>query len=180
MSRIGKLPIEIKQGVTVTVEGSKVIVSGPKGELSHTLNPEIKVAVEDNTVFVSKNVETKEAAGLHGLTRTLISNMVKGVSEGFEKRLEYHGVGYRANMEGKTLVMALGFSHPVRYSAPEGIEIKVEKNVIVVTGIDKQLVGQIAAEIRGFKKPEPYKGKGIRYQGEKIRRKAGKTAVKGG
>lgn len=179
MSRIGKKPIEITGNVSLEVTGQNIKVTGPRGELSFVFSPLIKIEVGESTVQVTATEETKEASSLHGLTRTLVANMIKGVAEGFEKRLEYHGVGYRAAMEGKVLVMQLGFSHPVRYTPAEGIEIKVEKNAIIVSGIDKQLVGQVAAEIRAFKKPEPYKGKGIRYQGEKIRRKAGKAAAKG-
>lgn len=179
MSRIGKLPIQLPTGVTVSKEGTTVKIAGPKGELSYVHNPVLSVEETEGTLFVKPKAESRESASLWGLTRTLVANMVKGVSEGFEKKLEYHGVGYRANMEGRTLVMHLGFSHPVRYDAPEGIDIKVEKNVITIAGIDKQLVGQVAAEIRSLKKPEPYKGKGIRYQDERIRRKAGKAAAKG-
>lgn len=179
MSRIGKLPIEIKEGVNVTVEGRNVKVSGPKGELSLKTSPKIGIEMIDGRVVLSIKKNTKDSGSYYGLTRTLVSNMITGVSEGFEKKLEFHGVGYRANMEGRDLVMALGFSHPVRYTPREGIEIKVEKNVIAISGIDKQLVGQTAAEIRELKKPEPYKGKGIKYEGERIRRKAGKAAAKG-
>jgi large subunit ribosomal protein L6 len=178
MSRIGKLPIEIPTGVTAEVSGHKIKMTGAKGELNYEFSPLIKATVVENQILVTKNEETKDADALSGLTRTLISNMVVGVSEGFEKKLEFVGVGYRAAMEGTDLVMHLGFSHPVRYIPREGIAIKVEKNTITVTGIDKQLVGQTAAEIREKKKPEPYKGKGIKYQGEKIRRKAGKAAAK--
>ena len=179
MSRIGKLPIEVKEGVTVTIDGRNVKVSGPKGELSYKIAKEVEAEMIDGRVVVSVKKNAKDAGGFYGLTRTLIANMVQGVSAGFEKKLEFTGVGYRANMEGRDLVMALGFSHPVRYTPREGIEIKVEKNVITISGIDKQLVGQTAAEIRDLKKPEPYKGKGIRYEGERIRRKAGKAAAKG-
>jgi large subunit ribosomal protein L6 len=179
MSRIGKLPIEIKEGVNVTLEGRNVKVTGPKGELNFKVNPVIGIEMVDGRVVVSEKKNTRDSGNFYGLTRTLISNMIVGVSEGFEKKLEFTGVGYRANMEARDLVMALGFSHPVRYTPREGIEIKVEKNVITVSGIDKQLVGQTAAEIRELKKPEPYKGKGIKYEGERIRRKAGKAAAKG-
>ena len=178
MSRIGKLPIEIPAGVTVTCEGRKVKVVGSKGELNYEFSELLKVVIEDNKILVTKLDETKEADSLSGLTRTLIANMVEGVSQGFVKKLEYVGVGYRAAMEGKNLVMHLGFSHPVVYIPREGIEVKVEKNIITVSGIDKQLVGQTAAEIREKKKPEPYKGKGIKYEGEHVRRKAGKAAAK--
>lgn len=179
MSRIGKLPVEIKDGVNVAIEGRNVKVSGPKGELNYKLNSQIAIEVADGKAVVSIKKNTKDSGSFYGLTRTILSNMVTGVSEGFEKKLEFHGVGFRANTEGRDLVMALGFSHPVRYTPREGIEIKVEKNVITVSGIDKQLVGQTAAEIRELKKPEPYKGKGIKYEGEHIRRKAGKAAAKG-
>ena len=178
MSRIGKLPIEIPAGVTVTIEGRKVMVKGAKGELNYEFSNLLTVKLEDNVLTVGKKDETKEADSLSGLTRTLIANMVEGVSEGYVKKLEYVGVGYRAAMEGNNLVMHLGFSHPVVYTPREGIEIKVEKHVITVSGIDKQLVGQTAAEIREKKKPEPYKGKGIKYEGEHVRRKAGKAAAK--
>lgn len=178
MSRIGKLPIKLPQGVNVTLEGRTIKVAGPKGELTYKFRPSINVELNDGAITVSVKKVTKASAGYYGLTRTLVDNMVKGVTEGFEKKLEFHGVGYRAVMEARDLVMHLGFSHPVRYTPREGIEIKVEKNVITVSGIDKQLVGQTAAEIRDLKKPEPYKGKGIKYEGERIRRKAGKTAAK--
>jgi large subunit ribosomal protein L6 len=178
MSRIGKLPIEITDAVKANLEGRIVTITGPKGELSYKHRPSINIEIAEGKIIVSIKKITKTSAGYFGLTRTIINNMVKGVTEGFEKRLEFHGVGYRAAMEGKDLVMHLGFSHPVRYQPREGIEIKVEKNVITVNGIDKQLVGQTAAEIRDLKKPEPYKGKGIRYEGEHVRRKAGKTAAK--
>lgn len=178
MSRIGKLPIEITPGVTVTKEGPTLKVVGPKGELSYDFDSNIGTEIIDNRISISVIKETKKTAGLYGLTRTLVSNMIQGVSAGFEKSLEFNGVGYRAAVEGKNLVMHLGFSHPIRYTPREGIEIKVEKNLITVSGIDKQLVGQTAAEIREFRKPEPYKGKGIKYTTERIRRKAGKAAAK--
>jgi large subunit ribosomal protein L6 len=178
MSRIGKLPIEIPAGVTVDINGEKVKVTGSKGELNYEFSNLLTAKIEDNKIIVAKKEETKEADSLSGLTRTLIANMVEGVSQGFVKKLEFVGVGYRAAMEGKNLVMHLGFSHPVVYTPREGIEVKVEKNTITVTGIDKQLVGQTAAEIREKKKPEPYKGKGIKYEGEHVRRKAGKAAAK--
>jgi large subunit ribosomal protein L6 len=178
MSRIGKLPIAIPQGVNVALEGTTVKVTGPKGELTYKHRKSIKVEMEGELLVISVKRATKNSAGYYGLTRTLIANMIKGVTEGFEKKLEYHGVGYRATIEGTDLVMHMGYSHPIRYIPREGIEIKVEKNVITVNGIDKQLVGQTAAEIREFKKPEPYKGKGIKYEDEHIRRKAGKAAAK--
>lgn len=177
MSRIGKLKIEVPEGVNILLEGRKVKVTGPKGELLYNLRPEVKIEQKENEIFVATKTDANYSS-LQGLTRTLIANMVKGVSEGFEKQLEFHGVGYRAAVEGEDLVMHMGFSHPIKYTPREGIEIKVGKNIITVTGADKQLVGQTAAEIREFKKPEPYKGKGIRYVGEHVRRKAGKAAAK--
>lgn len=180
MSRIGKLPIEIPENVNIAIEDRLVSVTGPKGELSYKILPSIAIEMNDNKITISLKKENKKTVSLFGLTRTLISNMIKGVSDGFEKQLEFHGVGYRAAMEGNDLVLHMGYSHPIRYTPREGIEIKVEKNVITVSGISKQLVGQTAAEIREFKKPEPYKGKGIKYVGEKVRRKAGKAAAKAG
>ena len=188
MSRIGKQPIKISPGTEIKIEGDTIKVKGSKGELSFDLPSEIKAEMKEDNILISpKNKETaqKESAGkktneasaLWGLTRALIFNMVKGVTEGFEKKLEIQGVGYKAAMQGNKLVMQLGFSHPVELETPEGVELKVEKNIIIVSGIDKQKVGQTAAKIRDFKKPEPYKGKGIRYEGEKVRRKAGKKAV---
>ncbi len=188
MSRIGKQPIKVSQGTEIKIEGDTIKVKGSKGELSFEMPSEIKAEVKEDNILISpknKEVEQNESAGkkaneasaLWGLTRALIFNMVKGVTEGFEKKLEIQGVGYKALMQGNKLVMQLGFSHPVEMEAPEGIELKVEKNIIIVFGIDKQKVGQTAAKIRDFKKPEPYKGKGIRYEGEKVRRKAGKKAV---
>lgn len=179
MSRVGSKIIEISQGVEVQVAGPSVTVKGAKGELKFEVSPKVSVKVADNKVVLSAKKEIKEDREIHGLSRTIIANMIVGVSEGFIKKLEFHGVGYRASMEGRDLVMHLGFSHPVRYTPVEGIEISVEKNVITVSGIDKQQVGQVAAEIRELKKPEPYKGKGIRYEGEHVRHKAGKTAAKG-
>jgi large subunit ribosomal protein L6 len=179
MSRVGSKTIQISQGVEVKLNGQEVNVKGPKGEAIFTVSPKVKVKVSDGFIDLAAKKEIKEDREIHGLTRTIIANMITGVSEGFSKRLEFHGVGYRAGMEGRDLVMHLGFSHPVRYTPVEGIEISVEKNVITVNGTDKQRVGQVAAEIRELKKPEPYKAKGIRYEGEHIRRKAGKTAAKG-
>lgn len=175
MSRIGRKPIPIPQGVQVRIERDLVEVKGPKGVLSHRIPPEIEVSVEDGEIRVRRKVENKRGKSLHGLTRSLIANMVQGVTEGFEKRLEIVGVGYRAQLEGKALRLSLGYSHPVIYSIPEGIEIQVpQPTKIVVRGIDKQKVGQVAAEIRALKKPDAYKGKGIRYEGEVVRLKAGK------
>lgn len=178
MSRIGRLPIQIPQGVTVTVNGDEVLVKGSKGELSYVKNPDIKVVVEESTVLVSRNSENPDTASLYGLSRTLIDNMVIGVSEGFKKQLEINGIGYRAAINGNKLTLNLGYSHQIDYVAPTGITITVEKNLVTVAGIDKQAVGQVAAEIRAFRKPEPYKGKGVKYVDEVIRRKAGKTGGK--
>ena len=176
MSRIGKLPIEIKEGVEVTIEGSLVKVKGPKGDLSVKLNSLVVVTKEGNTVKVSIKNETREARELYGLSRTLIANLVIGVSEGFEKKLSIHGVGFKAAVQGNKLVLNVGFSHSVDMVIPEGIETKIEKNIIVISGADKVEVGQFAANVRAVKKPEPYKGKGIKYENERIRRKAGKAA----
>jgi large subunit ribosomal protein L6 len=180
MSRIGKLPVEIPDGVTVEVKpGNNVVVKGPKGTLEFTFNPKLTIKVEGNKVVVERPTDEKQMRALHGTTRALINNMVIGVSKGFEKVLEVKGLGYRAFVKGNTLELHLGFSHPVLYSIPEGISIEVDReNNIFVRGIDKQKVGQVAAEIRSFRPPEPYKGKGIRYRGEKVLMKAGKSAKK--
>ena len=177
MSRIGKKPIEIPQGVEVKITGQQIMIKGPKGELSQGVRPEIKVEVKEGKIFVTSQIETKKSKALWGLTRALLQNMTKGVVEGYEKKLEIEGVGYRANLEGQDLVLNVGFSHSVKIKAPEGIKFAVEKNIITVSGIDKGLVGQTAAKIRGVRPPEPYKGKGIKYVGEQIRRKVGKKAV---
>lgn len=177
MSRIGKQPIKIPEEVEVKLEGNLVVVKGPKGELKIEIKPEVKVDIDNKEVTLNPTNDTKQARSLWGTHRSLIANAVLGVTKGFEKKLEIEGVGYRANLEGKDLVLNLGYSHPIKITPPEGIVFSVEKNIITVSGIDKQLVGQIAAEIRSKRKPEPYKGKGIRYQGEVIRRKAGKKAV---
>jgi large subunit ribosomal protein L6 len=180
MSRIGKKPIGIPSGVTVEVKDTNVHVKGSKGELTLMLLPEVGVEVKENNVTVTRNADTDEARARHGLIRSLLANMVKGVSEGYEKKLEIIGVGYKAQVKGKVLNLSLGFSHPVDFPIPAGIEIvQDEKNkaFITVKGIDKQLVGQTAANIREFRKPEPYKGKGIRYSDEHVRRKPGKAAV---
>jgi large subunit ribosomal protein L6 len=177
MSRIGRQPIDIPSGVEVTIEGSTVTVKGPRGTLSQTLSPEMLLAMDEGVVTVSRPSDERLHRSLHGLTRTLIANMVAGVTNGFEKRLEIVGVGYRAALKGSDLEMALGFSHPVLFPAPQGIEFEVPAPTrITIRGIDKQLVGQVAANIRKIRKPEPYKGKGIRYEGEFVRRKAGKAA----
>lgn len=181
MSRIGKQPVAIPDKVQVTLSGRTVTVKGPRGELSMEHHPEMTVAVEDGEVRVGRGGDLPRQRALHGLTRSLISNMVEGVTVGFKKTLEIKGVGYRAREAGSGLTLNLGFSHPVEYPAPEGIKLECpDQTTIVISGADKQLVGQTAAEIRGFRPPEPYKGKGIRYQDEQVRRKAGKTAAGGG
>jgi large subunit ribosomal protein L6 len=179
MSRIGKAPIAIPSGVDVTISGQHVTVKGPKGTLSRVIPGEIIVRKEDDTLLVERPNDERQNRSLHGLSRTLVSNMVIGVTDGFTKELEIVGVGYRAEAQGANLRLALGFSHPVNVPAPDGItfEIPVQTRVIV-KGIDKELVGQVAANIRSIRKPEPYKGKGVRYAGERILRKAGKTGKK--
>ena len=176
MSRIGKMPIAIPAGVTVDVaENNTITVKGPKGTLTRVLSPEMEIKVEGAEVVVNRPNDLKRSKSLHGLTRTLINNMVVGVTQGYEKALEINGVGYRAAKEGKKLVLNLGYSHPVNMTDPDGIESTVDNNRIVVKGIDKEKVGQYAAEIRDKRRPEPYKGKGIKYATETIRRKEGKT-----
>ncbi len=175
MSRIGKLPIQIPSGVTITVDSESIKVVGPKGENLLPVNKDLKIEIEDGQVKVSRLKETDKVRAAHGLVRTLINNAITGVTKGFSKSLVIDGVGFRVNGGGQNLEMALGFSHPVKYQAPKGIEIKVDKMNVTIEGIDKQTVGQVAAEIRALKKPEPYKGKGIRYSDEQILRKAGKT-----
>lgn len=184
MSRIGKQPIQIPDNVEIKINEDLVVVKGPKGELSQKIRPEIKVEFKElsnkeksKELQVSPNKKSKNTSALWGLTRTLIFNMIKGVTEGFEKKLEIEGVGYRVSIGGNKLVLSLGFSHPIEVEAPKGIDFKVDKNTIIVSGISKQLVGQVAADIRMKRKPEPYKGKGIRYSGEVVRRKVGKKAV---
>lgn len=177
MSRIGKQPIAVPAGVEVTIDGSTVTVKGPKGALTQTFNKDMQITLEDGSVYVRRPSDDREHRSLHGLTRTLIANMVTGVSQGFRKDLEIVGVGYRAALKEGAIDFSLGFSHPVVISAPEGITFEVPApNRISVIGIDKQRVGQTAAEIRGIRPPEPYKGKGIRYAGEQVRRKVGKAA----
>jgi len=178
MSRIGKLPITLPAGVTATLESGVITVSSSKGELTQAISPKMKVTIADGVITVEQTVQDVEAAMFHGLTRTLIANMVKGVSEGFKKELEINGIGYRASVAGSKLNLSLGYSHPIEYQLPAGISVTVEKNIVTVSGIDKQQVGQTAAEIRAFRKPEPYKGKGVKYVTEHIRRKAGKTGGK--
>ena len=176
MSRVGKEPISLPDGVEVQIEGSTVKAKGPKGELVQTFSSEIIIRKEDKQVIVDRPSDSKLHKSLHGLTRTLIANMMMGVKEGFEKQLEIIGVGYRAIKKGDSIELQLGYSNPVKFSKPKGIEIEVPSpNRIIVKGISKQLVGEVAAEIRSTKKPEPYKGKGVRYVGEYVRRKAGKT-----
>lgn len=178
MSRIGKLPISIPSGVTITVDGGLITVTGPKGTLTQTTLSDVNFTVEDSVATVTRKDDEKIARAQHGLLRALVANMVTGVTKGFEKKLEVNGVGFRVSGAGQSLDMSLGFSHPVKYQAKNGIQVNVEKNVITVSGISKQQVGQAAAEIRALKKPEPYKGKGIKYVGEQILRKAGKTGAK--
>ena len=180
MSRIGKLPVAIPAGVEVNVEGSTVTVKGPQGTLSRTMNSNMSIKMEDNTVVVTRPNDNKENRSLHGLTRTLIANMIEGVNTGYKKELEINGIGYRAAMAGTNLEMNIGFSHKVIMAQPEGIKIEVPSpNKIIISGPDKQKVGQFAAEVREKRPPEPYKGKGIKYVDEYIRRKEGKTG-KGG
>jgi len=179
MSRVGKLPVTIPSGVTIKQDGLEISVKGPKGELAQKFHPDITVAIADDQVTVSRHSNNTFTRSLHGLTRALIQNMVTGVTEGFSKQLEMIGVGYRGELKGKTLILNVGYSHPVVVKAPDGVDLAYDPkaNLITVTGIDKQLVGLTADRIRSIRKPEPYKGKGIRYKGEHVRRKAGKTAA---
>ena len=175
MSRIGKRPVTVPSGVTATVEGQTVKMKGPKGQLQFVVHDDVEVKFEGGAIKVAPRFETNRARALYGTARAQVANLVEGVTRGFEKKLEITGVGYRAAMQGKNLQLALGYSHDVVYPIPTGIDIKCDKpTLILVSGSDKQKVGQVAAEIRGFRKPEPYKGKGIKYAGEKIRRKEGK------
>ena len=177
MSRIGRKPVPLPKGVTAQVEGRTITVKGPKGEISRMIHPELALGVEDDTVVVRRPSDETRHKALHGLTRTLVANMVDGVMKGFAKSLEIQGVGYKAESKPFGVQLVVGFSHPVPYHAPKGIKISVDNNVLIkVEGIDKELVGQVAAELRAVRPPEPYKGKGIRYVGEQVRRKAGKTA----
>jgi large subunit ribosomal protein L6 len=179
MSRIGKKPVPVPAGVAVTVDAGTVSVKGPKGELSRTFHDDIGVEVRDGEVVVSRSSDAPRQRALHGLTRALLANMVEGVTDGYRRALEIIGVGYRAEKRGETLVLNVGYSHPVEYPQPAGITLSTPApTVVVVEGIDKQQVGQVAAEIRAVRPPEPYKGKGIRYQGEQVRRKAGKAGAK--
>lgn len=182
MSRIGKKPVEIPKGVEVKLQGREIVVKGPKGQLSWSVPPEITVKIEDSKVIVERPDDTKQKKALHGLTRALIANMVKGVSEGFKRELEIVGVGYRADVKGNKLVFGLGYSHPVEFELPEGItatlDHKVKPMKLILEGIDKQLLGQVAANIRALRPPDAYKGKGIRYAGERLILKPGKAAKK--
>lgn len=177
MSRIGKRPVPLPAGVTATIAGQRVTVKGPKGELSRTIHRELTAVVEDGTLVVRRPSDEARHKALHGLTRTLLANMVEGVTRGFTRALEIQGVGYKAEVKPFGVQLVVGFSHPVAYRAPQGVTITVENNVQVkVSGLDKEIVGQVASELRAIRPPEPYKGKGIRYAGEQVRRKAGKTA----
>jgi len=179
MSRIGKRPVPVPNGVTVTVQGNAITVKGPKGELSRKLHPEMLVAVENGVVNVNRPSEEQKHRALHGLTRSLIANMVEGVTQGYKKQLEITGVGYKAEVKPFGLQLALGYSHPLEYRAPAGIKLTApQPTVVIIEGPDKEKVGQVAAEIRLLRKPEPYKGKGVKYQGEQVRRKAGKAGGK--
>lgn len=179
MSRIGRQPITVPAGVTIDVDGSTVRVKGPKGTLERTFRPEMKIQMQDGTLTVERASDEKQHRAFHGLTRALLANMVEGVSTGFRRTLEIIGVGYRAEKQGQNLVLSVGYSHRVEYPEPEGINLSTTNpTTIVVEGVDKQKVGQVAAELRAVRPPEPYKGKGIRYQGEQVRRKAGKAGAK--
>jgi large subunit ribosomal protein L6 len=179
MSRIGRKPVTLPKGVTLQVQGNTVAVKGPRGELRRTLHPEMQLAFANDQFTVTRPSEEKRHKALHGLTRTLVQNMVEGVSKGFSKSLEIQGVGYKAEARPYGVNLIVGYSHPVKYEAPKGIKITVDNNTMVkIEGADKELVGQVAAELRSVRPPEPYKGKGIRYVGEQVRRKAGKTGAK--
>ena len=179
MSRIGKRPIPLPKGVTVTVEGNTVKVKGPKGELQRTVHPELKIALENGELTVTRPSDEARHKALHGLSRTLVANMVEGTAKGFQKTLELVGVGYKAEKRPYGLQLALGFSHPIEYKAPKGITLTApQPTQIIIDGADKEIVGQVAAEIRSLRPPEPYKGKGVKYLGEQIRRKAGKAGGK--
>lgn len=180
MSRIGRRPIDLPAGVEIKIEEGKINCKGSKGNLSFKFDPQMKIEIKDNQVLVvvkDEKTTNKETKSLWGTTAAIIANMIKGVCDGFEKKLEINGVGYHASVSGKKLVLNLGYSHPVEFEIPEGIEVKIDKNIITVSGIDKQAVGEFASQIRASRKPEPYKGKGIKYIDEHIRKKAGKKAV---
>jgi large subunit ribosomal protein L6 len=178
MSRVGKLPIVVPQGVRINLQGAVITVEGPKGKLQHVIPEGMKVDITDNSITVARLSEQNKIRALHGLTRSLIANMVAGVTQGFKKELEIVGVGYRADMSKNTLNLTLGYSHPINFPLPEGITGRVEKQVITIEGIDKGLVGQIAAKIKRLRKPDIYKGKGVRYLGEVIKTKVGKSGAK--
>jgi large subunit ribosomal protein L6 len=179
MSRIGRKPVPVPKGVTATVDGQTVVIKGPKGSLTRTFHRDMRIALEDGHLIVSRPSDDRPHRALHGLTRALLGNMVEGVTKGYRKQLELHGVGYKAEAQAMGVKLVVGLSHPVQFPAPTGIQISVENNTLVkIEGIDKELVGQVAAEIRKVRPPEPYKGKGIRYQGEHVRRKAGKAGAK--
>ena len=178
MSRIGKKPIPIPKDVEINLEGDVLTVRGPKGEIERRVHPKVRVDKNGDKIIVSTLDETRESRSLHGLFRVLVDNMVTGVTDGFERVLEIVGVGYRAELKGRTAVFNLGYSHPINFELPDGIDMRIEKTKIILSGIDKEFLGAIAAKIRSFRKPEPYKGKGIRYEGESIRRKAGKAGAK--
>ncbi len=178
MSRIGRKPITVPSGVNVDLKGNVATVKGPKGQLQRSLHPEMTVSIDDGTITVTRPSDGGKHRALHGLTRTLINNMVEGVTNGFSKSLEIRGVGYKAEPTAKGARLLVGYSHPVDYEAPDGVEISVDGAIVKIEGIDKEKVGQVAAEIRQVRPPEPYKGKGIRYVGEQVRTKAGKTGVK--
>lgn len=183
MSRIGKQPVAVPNGITAEINGNTVITKGPKGELKKSFHPAMKIELKDNQIIVTRGADTKQNRALHGLTRNLIANMVIGVSKGFERRLEIIGIGYKALSAKNKITLSLGFSHPVEYIAPVGIEFKMDeenKGLLIITGSDKQILGEVAAKIRSFRKPEPYKGKGIKYLEERIIRKAGKAAAAAG
>jgi large subunit ribosomal protein L6 len=180
MSRVGKQPIEIPTGVEVQIEGQKVAVKGPKGELSREFRSEVGIEQQENIVTINPKSDSRETRALWGLSRTLLANMIQGVVQGYEKKLEIEGVGYRAALDGDSIALQMGFSHPVKLKMPENMSVSVDKNTIIVGGIDKEQVGQFAAKIRKVRPPEPYKGKGIRYEGEVVRRKLGKKAVGSG
>uniref|UniRef100_A0A7C4R6M4 Large ribosomal subunit protein uL6 n=1 Tax=candidate division CPR3 bacterium TaxID=2268181 RepID=A0A7C4R6M4_UNCC3 len=179
MSRIGKLPIKLADNITVTIDNGTVLVKGPKGELSQNFQNKIDIVLKDKEVYVEKRDDSKEQDVMQGTVRAIIFNMVDGVTNGFKKSLELNGVGYRVAKKGNDIELVIGFSHPVLFKVPEGVQCDVEKNIIHISGIDKQLVGEVAANIRKLKKPEPYKGKGLKYVGENIRRKAGKAGKAG-
>jgi len=178
MSRIGKMPIEIPKDVKVDIKDDLISIKGPKGELKRTVNPKVRLNIENDQILITVDDDSKESKSCHGLFRALVANMVKGVSQGFERILEIVGVGYRGEVSGRTATFHLGYSHPVVFELPEGIDANIDKSKITLTGIDKELLGRTAAKIRSFRKPEPYKGKGIKYVDEFIKRKAGKSGAR--